>query len=261
MTKADRETFKLPLNRPSEAVKDSNNFVSLGSSIDLKKSSSTEFSLTSDITMPESRSQACDKTIVSLNYSSGNSAMVLDTLIGAYDLQEARMRNKINKQKGVESSNQLKKAKAITAMYHFNEFGCKIGKTALQKKQELWQAQQEKLLKARKKEEAKHVALKRKYDDIMDLKLDDDKLSGNQLKVLLNFKKRKTDKGFSSLKKKELLQLWKEWKPRCDEPHEFENAMVYSVVGATVGATVDAEVLLYDDNEIDQESNINVELL
>jgi len=30
MTKADRETFKLPLNRPSEAVKDSNNFVSVG---------------------------------------------------------------------------------------------------------------------------------------------------------------------------------------------------------------------------------------
>ena len=30
MTEADRETFKLPLNRPSEAVKDSNNFVSVG---------------------------------------------------------------------------------------------------------------------------------------------------------------------------------------------------------------------------------------
>ena len=89
MTEADRETFKLPLSRPPEA---------LASSIDLKQSSSTEFSLTSDITMPES-TQACDKTVMSLNYSSGNSAMVLDTLIGAYDLQEARMRNKINKQK------------------------------------------------------------------------------------------------------------------------------------------------------------------
>ncbi len=207
--------------------------------------------------MPESRTQACDKTIMSLNYSSGNSAMVLDTLIGAYDLQEARMRNKISKQKGAESSNQLMKAKAITAMYHFNKFGCKIGKTALQKKQELWQAQQEKLLKARKKEEAKYVALKRKCDNIMDLKLDDDKLSGNHLKALLNLKKWKIDKGFSSLKKKELLQLWKKWKPRCDEPHEFENTIVYSVAGATVSTTFDAEVLS-DYNAIDPEIDMNV---
>ena len=68
MTEADRETFKLPLSRPPEA---------LASSIDSKKSSSTEFSFTNDITMPES-SQACDKTVMSLNYSSGNSAIVIE---------------------------------------------------------------------------------------------------------------------------------------------------------------------------------------
>ena len=224
MTEPDRESFKLPLSRPPEVLNKTNRFVSLDSSIDLKKSNS-EFSLTSDITMPESM-QHNDDTILSLNYSSGNSAMVLDTLIGAYDLQEARMRNKKNKLKGIETSNQLKQAKAVTAMYHFNTFGCKIGKTALQKKQEIWQAQQEKLLKARKKEEAKYVALKRKYDDIIKLKLEDDQLSGNQLKVLLHFKKRRTDKSFSSFKKKELLQLWKEWKPRLDEPPEYLNSIV-----------------------------------
>ncbi len=63
--------------------------------------------------MPKS-TQACNKTILSLNYSSGNSAMDPDTLIGAYDLREAGMRNKINKQKGIETSNQLKKATAVT---------------------------------------------------------------------------------------------------------------------------------------------------
>ena len=74
-------------------------------------------------------------------------------MLGAYDLQKARMRNKTNKDKGID-------------------------------------------------------ALKRKYDDIMNLKLDDDKLSGNPWKVLLNSKKQKPDKSLSSLKKKELLQLW-----------------------------------------------------
>ena len=103
MTKPDRESFKLQLSRPPEVLNE-NNFISLGSSIDLKKSLSTEFSFTRDITMPES-TQACDKTILSLNYSSVNSATVLDTLIGSHDVQEARMRNKINKQKGIETSN------------------------------------------------------------------------------------------------------------------------------------------------------------
>ena len=37
------------------------------------------------------------------------------------------------------------KAKAVTAMYFFNEFGYKIRKTALQKKQELFNIQQQKV--------------------------------------------------------------------------------------------------------------------
>ena len=47
--------------------------------------------------------------------------------------RETRLSNK----KGIEISNQLNKAKAVTAMYHFNEFGCKIGKTTLEKKREV----------------------------------------------------------------------------------------------------------------------------
>ena len=91
--------------------------------------------------------------VISLNYSSGNSAMVLETLVGTQDLNEARERNKKNKQKGSDASDKYKTAKAVTAMYYFNEFGCKIGKTALDKKRELQEIQQRKLLKARKKEE------------------------------------------------------------------------------------------------------------
>ena len=120
--------------------------------------------------------------------------------------------------------------------------------------------EQEKLLKARKKEEAKYVALKRKYDDVINLKLEDDQLSGNQLKVLLHFKKRRTDKSFSSFKKKELLQLWKEWKPRLDEPPEYVNTMVHSITGATVGTTVDAEVISPNHNT-DEQSEIDVQLV
>ena len=113
-------------------------------------------------------------------------------------------------------------------------------------------------VKTRKKEGAKYAALTRKYDDIINLELEDDQLSGNQLKGLLHFKKQRTDKGFSSFKKKELLQLWKEWKPRLDEPTEYVNTMVHSISGATVGTTVDAKVISPDDNT-DEQSKIDVQ--
>ncbi len=69
MAESDRESFKLQLSRPPGVLSNNNNFLTLGSSIYLQKSSSsTEFSLTSDNTIPKTM-QASDKTILSLNYS------------------------------------------------------------------------------------------------------------------------------------------------------------------------------------------------
>ena len=115
---------------------------------------------------------------------------------------------------------------------------CKIGKSALQKKKELFEIQQKKILEARKKEEAKYMDNKRKYDAIMVLNIDDEKLSGNQLKSLLDFKKWKADKGFSSMKKKELLQLWKEWKAKLATQPEYDNNIVESVAEVSHDTTL-----------------------
>ena len=130
-------------------------------------------------------------------------------------------------------------------MYFFNEFGCKIGKTALQKKQELFQIQQQKVLAARKKEEQVYIEKKRKYDEVMNLNIDDDnKLTGVQLRALLNMKKRKTDKPISSLKKQDMLLLWKEWKARPLEAPEYTNELVQSVNEASQPTTItDQETL------------------
>ena len=178
--------------------------------------------------------------IISLNYSSGNSAMVLETLVGAHDLNEARERNKKNKEKGNEVANKYKQAKAVTAMFHFNEYGCKIGKTALEKKREVEKVQQRKVLEARKKEETAYNEKKRKYDEVMKLNIsDDDKLTAVQLRTLLNMKKRKTDKPISNLKKKDMLLLWKEWKSRPLDPPEYENDLVISVNEVSHDTTID----------------------
>ena len=71
------------------------------------------------------------RAVISLIYFLGNSAMVLDTLTGAQDLNEVRERNKKKKGKGIEASNKYKQAKAVIVMFHFQKFGYKIGKTAL----------------------------------------------------------------------------------------------------------------------------------
>ena len=150
--------------------------------------------------------------------------MVLDTLVAAADLMEARERIRKKKKEGETISSVFEDAKALTAMYHFNEIGCKIGKSALEKKKQLADLQQKKKMEARTKEEDEYRERKRTYDDIVALNLDDEKLSGKQLSALLMFKKRKTDKGISHLNKAGHLKLWKEWKARWDEPPKFENS-------------------------------------
>ena len=54
-------------------------------------------------------------TLLSLNYSAGNSAMVLETLIRAQDLLEARDRNRKNKEKGEQVSDTY-----ILKLFHQN---------------------------------------------------------------------------------------------------------------------------------------------
>ena len=71
-------------------------------------------------------------------------------------------------------------------MYHFNSFCCKKGKTALEKKRELFNIQQQKILAARKKEEAAYMERKKKQDEVMNIGIEDEKMTRTQLQALLN---------------------------------------------------------------------------
>ena len=82
----------------------------------LLHSSTTDNYLASDITPAY-----LTPPTVELNYSSGNSAIVLDTLVTQSDLLEAKKRIRIKKQEGEQVSSIVDSAKALTAMVHFNE--------------------------------------------------------------------------------------------------------------------------------------------
>ena len=226
MTKSEREIFshKLYNNPPL-------------SSIDMINDTSTAVSDLSNVSKKFFNTQQSQK-VTALNYTSGNSAIVLDTIVAEKDLMEARERNRLKKMEGNDIKNKLAAVKTVTAMFHFNNLGCVIGKDALQKKQHIVAIQQSKILQARKKEESVFQEKKLKYEEIVALNLSDDKLKNDQLKTLLAYKKRKLDKPFSGLNKKNLLQLWKEWKNRIEEPPTFENSIVQSVALATVDETI-----------------------
>ena len=150
MTREDSQIFQ-SMQRSFQQPDICNTFMPSFETVAFPNPSEPNNSIISDLNNQE---QTCQETtIVSLNYSSGNSAMVLETLVGAHDLNEARERNKLNKTKGSDVADVYKKAKAVTGMFHFNEYGCKVGKIALDKKKDLFQVQQQKILDARKKEE------------------------------------------------------------------------------------------------------------
>ena len=92
------------------------------------------------------------------------------------------------------------------------------------------------------------------------MNIDDEKLNVTQLKIFLTMKKRKTDKAFSSLKKNELLNLWKEWKGRVIEEPTFSNAVTNSATNVPMPNTEDnndtsVPMINTDDVIIDNPSN------
>ena len=117
-------------------------------------------------------------------------------------------------------------------------------------KKNLANLQLDKKLVARKKEEANFVEKKRAYDNIVSFNIEDNKLNKEQLAALLNFKKRKTDKGISQLKKSDQLKLWQEWKARWDEPPVYDNQMVMSVSGNTINDDITTASIGTSDEDL-----------
>ena len=186
--------------------------------------------------------------------------MVLQTLVADEDLRESRERNRLSKLKGNTLAEKYENAKAVTAMYHFNNFGCAVGMNALQKKREIDQLNNAKVYESHQKQRHDFEAKKKKYDEVIAMNIDDEKLNVTQSKILLMMKKRKTDKAFSSLKKNELLNLWKEWKGRVIEEPTFSNAVTNSATNVPMRNTEDNNdtsvlVINTDDVMIDNPSD------
>ena len=190
-----------------------------------------------------------------LNYSTGRSAAVIESLLHDVDLQKVREVNKLKAQKGKATKEKLENAKKLTAMLNFNTIGCRVGDDSLKVRLKIVQKKKEEENQVQRKKDKIMMERKRKFDELQaqieSKNLPIEKLSMSQLKTLCSFKKRKGDISISKLKRDELLPLWLSWK---DRPEVVEEAAV--VVPSVPVPVPVAEVV--DDSEMITESDDNV---
>ena len=158
-----------------------------------------------------------------LNFESGRSALVAQTLLHEADLLKAREANKLKVRKGKETQEKLDKAKKLTAMLNFNHISCEVGKDSLELRLKMAEKKKAEEMEVMNRRNKKVSDRKQKFDAIMskiesnDLPLE--KLSAAQLKILCGHTKRDTDNVcISKLKRNELLSLWISWKDRNEIP-------------------------------------------
>ena len=105
MTKEDMKTFdamKKDYAQPNSA--NDTEFVSPIIDLLCIRKSNSDTTIISDLTDPNNNKNS-NGTVLCLTYSSGNLAMVLETLTGAQDLNEVGEKNKRNKTMDIEASN------------------------------------------------------------------------------------------------------------------------------------------------------------
>lgn len=163
-----------------------------------------------------------------LNFSTGRSAAVIQSLLHDADLQKVRQINKTKADKGKDAKSKLESAKKLTAMLNFNTIGCKVGEDSLKVRMKIAQRKKDEEKQVQQNKDKKNNERKRKFDELrnqIDIKnIPLDKLSLSQLKTLCSYKKRKSDKvSISKLKRHELLPLWLSWKDRVVD--EVENTI------------------------------------
>ena len=162
-----------------------------------------------------------------LNYSSGRSAAVIETLLHDADLRKIREINKRKADEGKAAQEKLDAAKKLTAMLNFNTIGCRVGDDSLKVRMKIAQKKKDEENQLQQKKDMIMIQRKRKFDELQTQietkNLPIEKLSMSQLKTLCSYKKRKGDISISKLKRDELLPLWLLWK---DRPEAIEEAAV-----------------------------------
>ena len=147
----------------------------------------------------------------SLNFSYGTARNCLDALVKDSDLQKARERIKENLNKGITIKQQLKEAKIITSGIVFKCNTTRLGQTVFEACNENQiKKKQEERDKIRKEKES-HTTMVQKAMEVLQRKLDINKMTIRDLTTICKPLKLKSD-GKMPNKKQELIKVYLVWK-------------------------------------------------
>jgi len=278
MTKSESESFALMMKKSTTSDSSSNQYTTINTG-----SFTTISTVTNDPAIiemnydPSYLQKEVPSTVVTfsskLNFSSGRSAAVIETLLHDLDLKKAREENKKKVEKGKELQAKTDDVRKISAMLNFNTIGCEVGKDSLAIRMKMASKKKEEENKQQQKKHAKWIQQKKKFDEIISMNLPFDKLSIGQLKLLCSYKKLKTDKVcISKLKRLELLPLWLSWKDRpevhrADALEEEAATMIPSVPVPVdddcngTGTRTTHDSVMIDNHQTESEEIMNVTIV
>ncbi len=154
-----------------------------------------------------------------LNFRTGRSAHVAQTLLHKSDILHAQEQNQMNAEKGKQMKEKLEKAKKLTAMLNFKTFGCKIREYSLKARLEMAEKkhkEEERIIQKKNDQLAKR---KTQYIELQQKIINEnmlvEKLTLQQLKVHCMYKKEMGIR-FSSLSSNIRICLLCGWNGKAD---------------------------------------------
>jgi hypothetical protein len=179
---------------------------------------STEMNQTDSSTSAISSEQ--QSVAASLNYSNGLANTVIADILQNVDREAVREQIRANQQEGQQAANTLAEAKKLSAGVVFKSGRAYLGPEVLQAAIERKNKREEKEKEISERLKAEQTKRKQAYEKALEevCNLTPSRWSVAQLKALVNYKKRKTDKWAQPKTRAQLLEKWEEIKHRRTSP-------------------------------------------
>ena len=166
-----------------------------------------------------------DSEHLSLNFSTGVSALCLSDIVRHEQLQEARERIQKDKKDGEDVTSKLRAAKKLTAGICWKSDTNRLGKSVFDIAKEKQLKKQIETATKIKMDEKAYLHLKEQAASLLSSGKELNKMSIRDLRTILKSLKRKGDKALPT-KKSEMLILYDQWKDRKPLTFEYDHGLV-----------------------------------
>ena len=170
-------------------------------------------------------SETSNSEQLTLNFSTGVSALCLNDIVRHEQLQEARERIQKEKKDGEDVTSKLRAAKKLTAGICWKNNTNRLGQSVFDIAKEKQLEKKIETANKIKMDEKAYLQLKKQADELLSSGKELKKMSIKDLRTILKSLKEKGDKALPT-KKSEMLTLYYEWKDRKPLTFEYDHGLV-----------------------------------